>query len=117
MARLWFDLKSALALGGAVALALGLTLTGSFGPATAAPLSTPALANHASVVEPARIYKRGRTPIYPYYYRRGRPGGWDFYMGFVPYAKGDYGTQAIQRSQYPQDMAWPPAMPVWPQRR
>ena len=41
-----------------------------------------------------RIYRRGRTPIYPYYYNPGRPGGYSFFFGFVPYAKGDIENQA-----------------------
>ena len=55
---------------------------------------------------------RGRPPIYPYYYapRRG-PGGWSFYFGPVPYEKGDYETQALQRL-YPQ-LNYPPSMRYW----
>jgi hypothetical protein len=87
---------------------LSLGLSGSAGAAPG-PLPTLAAA-HASPVEQVRIYKRGRTPIYPYYYRKAPPGGWDFYLGFVPYAKGDYGTQALQRSMYPQDIEWPKDM-------
>ncbi len=57
------------------------------------------------------IFKRGRPPIYPYYYSPGRPGGTDFYFGFVPYVKGDYETQALQR-QFP-EMNYPPSMRYW----
>lgn len=57
------------------------------------------------------IFKRGRPPIYPYYYSPGRPGGYGFYFGFVPYAKGDYETQALQR-QFP-EMNYPPSMRYW----
>ncbi|MGE5259927.1 MAG: hypothetical protein ACM3MH_03500 [Actinomycetota bacterium] len=57
------------------------------------------------------IFKRGRPPIYPYYYSPGRPGGYSFYFGFVPYQKGDYETQALQR-QFPQ-MNYPPSMRYW----
>ena len=57
-----------------------------------------------------RIYRRGRTPIYPYYYNPGRPGGYSFFFGFVPYAKGDIENQAIQRGQYPQNIEWPPGV-------
>ncbi len=83
-----------------------------FGPsAHAAPPVTPGLgAETAPLVEQVKIFQRGRPPIYPYYYKQGRPGGWDVYLGFVPYAKGDYGTQAVQRSQYPQDIEWPESM-------
>ncbi len=90
---------------------LGFSLLGLSAAASAAPLSAPGLnADHASPVEQAKIFQRGRPPIYPYYYKRARPGGWDTYIGFVPYAKGDYGTQALQRSQYPQDIEWPEDM-------
>jgi hypothetical protein len=58
------------------------------------------------------IFKRGRPPIYPYFYSPARrPGGYSFYFGFVPYAKGDYETQALQR-QFPQ-MNYPPSMRYW----
>lgn len=57
------------------------------------------------------IFRRGRPPIYPYYYSPGRPGGTDFYFGFVPYQKGDYETQALQR-QFP-EMNYPPSMRYW----
>jgi hypothetical protein len=78
--------------------------------ASAAPLIAQPLGAEASLITEARIYRRGRPPIYPYYYNPGRPGGYSFYFGFVPYAKGDYGTQALQRSLYPQDIEWPPGM-------
>jgi len=63
-------------------------------------------------VEPAQVFRRGRPPIYPYYYAPPRrPGGWSFYFGPVPYAKGDYETQALQRV-YPQ-LNYPPSMRYW----
>ena len=40
-----------------------------------------------------------------------RPGGWSFYFGPVPYAKGDYETQALQRL-YPY-LNYPPSMRYW----
>ena len=39
------------------------------------------------------------------------PGGWSTYFGFVPYAKGDFETQALQRL-YPQ-LNYPPSMRAW----
>jgi hypothetical protein len=84
-----------------------------FEPAHAAPL-LPGLNHPASPVEPAKIYKRGRPPIYPYYYSPGRPGGYSFYFGFVPYRKGDYETQALQRA-YP-EANYPPSMRAWTPR-
>ena len=89
----------------------GLWLFGPSAPANAAPAFVPNLgAERACPIEQAKIFQRGRPPIYPYYYRKAPPGGWDVYLGFVPYAKGDYATQAIQRSQYPQDIEWPESM-------
>jgi hypothetical protein len=96
------------ALLGAAAIALGLGIA----PAGAASLVAAKLASPAPIVEPAKIFKRGRPPIYPYYYAPRRyPGGWSFYLGPVPYAKGDYETQALQRV-YPQ-MNYPPSMRYW----
>jgi hypothetical protein len=100
--------KTAALLSGAAAIALGLSIA----PASAAPLTAPELASPRSLVEPAQIFKRGRPPIYPYYYAPARrPGGWSFYFGPVPYAKGDYETQALQRV-YPQ-LNYPPSMRYW----
>ncbi len=76
------------------AIALSLVVPGSLGPVSAEP-----------------IFKRSRPPIYPYYYSPGRPGGTDFYFGFVPYQKGDYETQALQR-QFP-EANYPPSMRYW----
>ena len=75
-----------------------------------------------TIAEPARIYRRGRTPIYPYYYNPGRPGGYSFYFGFVPYAPGNIENQALQRQFYPQDTEWPPGLyggprPGWGPKR
>lgn len=89
----------------------GLWLLGLAMSASATPPLAPGLgADQASPIEQAKIYQRGRPPIYPYYYKKAPPGGWDAYIGFVPYAKGDFGTQALQRSQYPQDIEWPDSM-------
>jgi hypothetical protein len=85
-------------------MAAGCLLGGNL--ASAAPIGPTELSSPAPLVEPAQVFKRGRPPIYPYYYRPGPPGGWDLYLGFVPYAKGDYENQAIQRQFYPQD-SWP----------
>jgi hypothetical protein len=99
--------KIAALFAGAAAIALALGA-----PASAAPLAATGLAAPAPIVEPAQIFKRGRPPIYPYYYAPPRrPGGWSFYFGPVPYAKGDYETQALQRV-YPQ-LNYPPSMRAW----
>jgi hypothetical protein len=92
------------------AIGVMLALPGANREANAAPPLLLPLGAEASPITQARIYRRGRPPIYPYYYNPGRPGGYSFYFGFVPYAKGDYGTQALQRSLYPQDIEWPPSM-------
>jgi hypothetical protein len=105
--RFAFFGKMALVLAGTAA---GLGLMLAAGSAQAAPPLAQALANQPSQLIHVKIYRRGRPPIYPYYYNPGRPGGYSFYFGFAPYAKGDYGTQALQRSLYPQDIEWPRGM-------
>ncbi|MEX0745735.1 MAG: hypothetical protein WD118_09040 [Phycisphaeraceae bacterium] len=115
--------KKKLTLGGMAVIASGLWLAAMSEPAHAAPAFIPGLDNRASALEPIRdiqrwrppIYQKGRSPIYPYVYRGPGPRGWEFYGGFVPYKKGDYGTQALERSLYPDTMAWPPSLDVWPQ--
>jgi hypothetical protein len=100
--------KTALFLAGIAAIALGLSMA----PARAAPLAAQGLAGPARLVEQAQIFQRGRPPIYPYVYTPPRrPGGWSTYFGFVPYAKGDFETQALQRL-YPQ-LNYPPSMRAW----
>jgi hypothetical protein len=105
--------RMAFVLAGSAALVLGLGLACGSETAPAMPLVT--AGTHASIVEPARIYRRGRTPIYPYYYNPGQPGGYSFYFGFVPYAPGDIENQALKRGFYPQDTEWPPGLYGGPQ--
>jgi hypothetical protein len=101
-----FELKhSAACL--AIACVLAAWLSGGT-PAQAAPGFVVGPMNQASPLIEARIYRRGRTPIYPYYYNPGQPGGYSFFFGFVPYAKGDIENQALMRGQYPQNIEWPP---------
>jgi len=112
----------ALVLAGSAASVLGLCLPSGHETAQAVPLLSADLRSHASMVEPARIYRRGRTPIYPYYYNPGRPGGYSFYFGFVPYAPGNIENQALQRGFYPQNIEWPPGLyggprPGWGPKR
>jgi hypothetical protein len=103
-----FGLHARLAFGLAVTMA-GAGLTG--GEAHAAPFFAQPFADQPSLVTQAKIYRRGRTPIYPYYYNPGRPGGYSFYFGFVPYSKGQVENQALQRGFYPtQDIEWPEDM-------
>jgi hypothetical protein len=96
------------------ALVLGVGLVNAPEPARAAPAFVSLPGAYTTAVEPARIFKRGRPPIYPYYYSPGRPGGYSFYFGFVPYEKGDYETQAIQR-MFP-EANYPPSMRYWTPR-
>ena len=105
--------RLAFALAGSAALVLGLATVSE--TARAMPLVTAGPQAHTSIVEPARIYRRGRTPIYPYYYNPGRPGGYSFYFGFVPYAPGNIENQALQRQFYPQNTEWPPGLYGGPQ--
>jgi hypothetical protein len=109
-------------LAGTGVLLLGFVLGAGSETSRAAPFPTAGPKGHASVVEGVRIYRRGRTPIYPYYYNPGRPGGYSFYFGFVPYAPGDIENQALQRQFYPQDTEWPPGLyggprPGWGPKR
>lgn len=105
--------RLAFALAGSAALVLGLAAVSETARAMA--LVTAGPQAHTSMVEVARIYRRGRTPIYPYYYNPGRPGGYSFYFGFVPYAPGDIENQALQRQFYPHSTEWPPGLYGGPQ--
>jgi hypothetical protein len=105
--------RLAFALAGSAALVLALAAASE--TARAMPLVTAGPQAHTSIVEGARIYRRGRTPIYPYYYNPGRPGGYSFYFGFVPYAPGNIENQALQRQFYPQNTEWPPDLYGGPQ--
>ena len=105
--------RMAFALAGSAALVLGLGAGSE--SASAMPLVTAGPQLEATIAEPARIYRRGRTPIYPYYYNPGRPGGYSFYFGFVPYAPGDIENQALKRGFYPQNTEWPPGLYGGPQ--
>ena len=105
--------RLAFALAGSAALVLGLAAVSETARAMA--LVTAGPQAHTSMVEVARIYRRGRTPIYPYYYNPGRPGGYSFYFGFVPYAPGNIENQALQRQFYPQNTEWPPGLYGGPQ--
>jgi hypothetical protein len=103
--------KTTFVLVGAAAIALGLSLLVAPQSASAAPAFAPQFGKHPFMVEPVRKYRRGRPPVYPYAYNPGRPGGWSTYFGFVPYARGDYEVQALQRA-YP-ETNWPPSMRYW----
>ena len=66
--------RLAASLAGTAAMVLGLGLVAGSEIASAAPGFIAGVAAPASQITPARIYRRGRTPIYPYYYNPGRPG-------------------------------------------
>ncbi|ODR94881.1 hypothetical protein AUC70_03550 [Methyloceanibacter stevinii] len=53
-----------------------------------------------------RIFKRDRTPVYPYSAKGPGRRGWSSYIGFVPYSWGNVENEAIQRNQYPMRY-WP----------
>jgi hypothetical protein len=95
---------------GATAL-LALSQMGLSAPADAAPLAVSQAASPDNAVLPIGYYGRRGPPVLPYYYVPGRRGGWSFYSGFVPYARGNYEVQALQRL-YPQTN-WPPSMRYW----
>lgn len=99
--------RPAFVLAGTAALVFAFCLAAGSETAPAAPAFAKGLASQASPITQVRIYRRGRAPIYPYYYNPGRPGGYSFYFGFVPYAKGDFENQALQRWRFPQDIEWP----------
>lgn len=114
--------RLAASLAGTAAMVFGLGLVAGNEIAIAAPGFVAGGVAPASQITPARIYRRGRTPIYPYYYNPDRPGGYSFYFGFVPYAPGNIENQAIQRSQNPQNIEWPPGLyggprPGWGPKR
>ena len=89
--------KMARVLAGAVLIGLSTWLAAGLEPASAAPIVASALGGQASLVEPVRYFRRHHPPVYPYYYSPGRPGGYSFYVGFMPYARGTYEIQALQR--------------------
>jgi hypothetical protein len=113
MARLSSHSKKMLCvLVGAPVIAFSLWTFKWLEPAMAAPPVIAGFGSHASPMESARYYRRNNPPVYPYFYNPGRPGGWSFYFGFVPYARGDYEVQALQR-RYP-ETNWPPSMRYYP---
>jgi hypothetical protein len=98
--------KTASGIVGVAAIVFYLWLLTWTPPGHAAPVIVSDLPNQASLLERARIYQRGRTPIYPYWYSPPGPRGWSTYFGFVPYSKGNIENQAIDRQFYPQN-TWP----------
>jgi hypothetical protein len=101
--------KSAVLVGATALVALSQMALSA--PADAAPLAVSKAASPDNAVLPIGYYGRRGPPVLPYYYVPGRRGGWSFYSGFVPYARGNYEVQALQRL-YPQTN-WPPSMRYW----
>ena len=113
--------KTASGAVGVAAILFYLWLLTWAGPVQAMGLVT-APADASPTLTKAKIYKRGRSPVYPYATRGPGPRGWSSYFGFVPYTKGEIENQAIQRSQYPQNIEWPPGLyggprPGWGPKR
>jgi hypothetical protein len=98
--------KTASGFMGVVAILFYLWLLTWSAPVHAAPGFVAGPQGHASQIQQAQIFKRGRTPIYPHVETGPGPRGWTGYFGFVPYTKGDVENQAIQRHFFPQN-TWP----------
>ena len=100
--------KTASGVVGVAAILFYLWLLTWSAPVQAAPVFTPPShpSSHASLVQQAKIYKRGRSPIYPYVTTGPGPQGWSGYFGFVPYTKGNVENEALQRHFNPQN-TWP----------
>jgi len=75
-------------------------------PASAMTRVLPQSAVIDSGLHQAKVYKRGRAPVYPYSAKGPGPNGWTSYFGFVPYTPGNIENEAIQRNQYPMRY-WP----------
>jgi hypothetical protein len=91
---------------GVAAILFYLWLLTWAGPAKAMPGFAALVPSPQSPVQQAKIFKRDRTPIYPYWSTGPGPRGWSGYFGFVPYTKGKIENEAIQRQFYPQN-TWP----------
>jgi hypothetical protein len=97
--------KTASGAVGVAAILFYLWLLTWAGPVQAIGLVT-APADASPTLTKAKIYKRGRSPVYPYATRGPGPRGWSSYFGFVPYTKGNVENEAIQRNFYPMN-SWP----------
>ena len=91
---------------GVAAILFYLWLLTWAGPAKAMQGPVAAPESPGSQLQLAKIYKRGRTPIYPYVTTGPGSRGWTGYFGFVPYTKGEVENEAIQRNFYPMN-SWP----------
>lgn len=97
--------KTASGIVGVIAILFYLWLLTWAGPVKAMPgvIAPPTAPSHLTQ---AKIFQRGRTPIYPYVATGPGRRGWSGYFGFVPYTKGEIENEAIQRNFYPMD-SWP----------
>jgi hypothetical protein len=98
--------KTVCGIVGVAAILFYLWLLTWAGPAHALPSLAATVPSPQSQVEQAKIYQRGRTPIYPYVSSGPGPRGWTGYFGFVPYTKGNIENEALQRNFYPMN-TWP----------
>ena len=74
----------------------------------------PGLSHSASPVQPAKILNADAHRFIPIIILPDAAGGYSFYFGFVPYRKGDYEIQALQRA-FP-EANYPPSMRAWTPR-
>ena len=91
---------------GVAAILFYLWLLTFAGPANAMPGQIAQPAELCSDLHQVKIFKRDRTPIYPYVTTGPGKRGWTGYFGFVPYTPGNVENEAIQRNQYPMRY-WP----------
>lgn len=98
--------KTASGVVGVVAILFYFWLLTLTAPVYAAPGFVAKAPSDASLIKQAKIFERGRTPIYPYKETEAGPRGWTGYFGFVPYTKGNIEQQALERRFRPQD-TWP----------
>ncbi|MEZ5827284.1 MAG: hypothetical protein R3D30_00335 [Hyphomicrobiales bacterium] len=98
--------KTASGIVGVAAILFYLWLLTWSAPVRAAPGFVAAPEAGSPLVTEAKIFERGRTPIYPHVATGPGPRGWTGYFGFVPYTKGEIENEAIQRHFNPQD-TWP----------
>ena len=91
---------------GVVAILFYLWLLTCSAPARAMSVTIAQPEGVATDVRQAKIFKRGRTPVYPYSAKGPGPNGWSSYLGLVPYSWGNVENEAVQRAQYPMRY-WP----------
>ena len=105
--------KTASGVVGVAAILFYLWLLTWAAPVNAMGLVAAPEAGAAGLVTETQIFKRGRSPVYPYAAKGPGPRGWSSYFGFVPYTKGQVENEALKRNFRPMD-TWPhdPNAPV-----